>query len=47
MNIGMQMVNYRLEHLIHLPKDALPPGEQPEDAPRVAHGQSVSDARLQ
>jgi hypothetical protein len=30
-NIGMQMVNSRLEHLIHLPKDALP---EHDDMPR-------------
>ena len=46
-NIGMELVNYRLEHLIHLPKDALPKDDgAPQDPPRVAHGQDVTDARL-
>jgi hypothetical protein len=50
----MEMVNYRLEHLIRLPKDALPEHDDTPRAPqepslmrREARGQSVTDARLE
>ncbi len=44
--VGMALVNYRLEHVINLPKDALPDHDDTPQEPRVAHGQDVRDARL-
>jgi hypothetical protein len=46
-NVGMQLIEYRLSQINLAPDAPEALREAPKDAPRVARGESVTDARLQ